>query len=109
MQNQEVIPINSRLGKFIHKLPFETKERYMKNYLSELHILEKEIKEHDNNRSYMALIKKIKRKCRLLERINLINFSKYELLLIKHNRFISRKKEVILDIAFNIDRPDDLF
>ena len=101
--------INSRLDQFIYKLPFESKEKYMKNYLSELYILEREIEKYDADRSYEALIKKLKRKCRLLERINLINFSKYELLLIKHNRFISQKKEIILDIALNIDSPDNLF
>ena len=104
-----MVPINSRLGKVICKLPFEAKEEYMKNYLEELRILERDIKELDNTRSYKILVKKFKRKCRLLERINLINFSKYELLLIKHNNFISQKKEIILDIAFNIDRPDNLF
>ena len=108
-KDQEVVSINSRLGRFIYKLPFETKEKYLKNYVSELHILEREIKECTNSRSHIILISKLKRKCRILERINLITFSKYELLLIKHNKFISRKKEIILDIALNIDRPDNLF
>ena len=104
-----MVPINSRLGRFIYKLSFETKEKYLKNYFSELQSLEKEIKECDSSRSSAVLIKKFKRKCRLLERVNIINFSKYETLLIKHNQYISRKKEVILDIALNIDRPDILF
>ena len=101
--------INSRLGRFIYKLPLETKDEYIKNYLSELHSLEKEIKEFNNSRFYSGLVKKLERKCRLLERINLINFSKYELLLIKHSKFISQKKEIILDIALNLDKPDNLF
>jgi TFIIF-interacting CTD phosphatase-like protein len=104
-----VILINSKLGKFIYKLSFESKENYMKNYLSELHALEKDIKDCESLELSDVLIKKLKRKCRLLERINLINFSKYEHLLIKHNKFISKKRDIILDIALNIDRPDNLF
>lgn len=104
-----MVPIKSRLGKFIYQLPFEVKENYMKKYLSELHILAKEVEEYENSGLHEILIKKLKRRCRLLERINLLNLSKYETLLIKHNNFISHKKGVILDIALNIDRPDNLF